>query len=417
MAQRNDNLPISVFEHDAIWFDRGSPRLTEDQFKALERYHGAGVPYYNLVYHGIQFNEYVGVLQVGKTVIEVLPKADKQGVISSGEKVWRDLLIDMLRAVHSFDIDSTSESSLKIKPNSILDLYIEIFIQELEFLIHSGLIKKYRRTEGNAKALKGSLHFPKHIKKNLIHKENFYVKHTTYDTEHLLHLILFKALKLINEINVNPGLDSRIGSLLLNFPEMPDLRVNEGTFEKIVFNRKSERYRKSIEISKLLLLQFHPDLSQGKNHVLALMFDMNLLWERFILASLKRHLSGMRVMGQSSAPFWKPQKGNLRSIRPDIHISLGDRNFVLDTKWKLVNNKPSMDDIRQMYAYHHYFEAEKVALIFPGINSNEMGFFQPIKKSNHSENLECGMIFIPLNFNVKVWMKEISLNLLSWINS
>lgn len=145
------------------------------------------------------------------------------------------------------------------------------------------------------------------------------------------------------------------------------------------------------------------------------MFDMNLLWEKFILFSLKRHLGGMKVMGQSSAPFWKPQKGNLRSIRPDIHISIGDRSFVLDTKWKLVNNKPSMDDIRQMYAYHHYFNAEKVALIYPGISSSQIGFFQPIQESYQPENLECGIIFIPLNFNVKCWMKEIGDNLMMWI--
>jgi len=48
---------------------------------------------------------------------------------------------------------------------------------------------------------------------------------------------------------------------------------------------------------------------------------------------------------------------------------------VLDTKWKNVDNKPILDDIRQMYAYHHYFNAEKVALFYPGKKNYSYGHF------------------------------------------
>ena len=99
--------------------------------------------------------------------------------------------------------------------------------------------------------------FNKHIKKNLVHKERFYVSYTNYDKDHLLHQILFTALDLLSSINYNPLLYSRIQKLLLNFPELNKLKVSSSTFEKIVLNQISS-YSNAIEIAKLILLNYHP---------------------------------------------------------------------------------------------------------------------------------------------------------------
>ncbi|MBK9688626.1 MAG: hypothetical protein IPO65_13055 [Saprospiraceae bacterium] len=110
-----------------------------------------GVPYYNLINNGVQFNEYVGVIQIGNTLIEVLPKVDNN---KRDDRLWRDILIGMLRAVGSIDIKAPTESHLKIRPNTILDLYFEMFIKEVEYLLHNGLLKQYRKKEGNVSTLK-----------------------------------------------------------------------------------------------------------------------------------------------------------------------------------------------------------------------------------------------------------------------
>ena len=190
--------------------------LNEDQFSALQKHYGInGVPYYSLIHNGVKFNEHVGVLQIGNTTIEILPKAEKN--TSEPTESWREVLIGMLQAVGMFNTQAPSSSSLKLKPNSILDLYFELYINELEYLLRRGLIKKYNKREGNKGALKGRLLFNKHIKKNLVHKQRFYVSYTNYDKDHLLHQILFTALDLLSSINYNPLLYSRIQKLLLNF--------------------------------------------------------------------------------------------------------------------------------------------------------------------------------------------------------
>lgn len=415
----NPKENIVVFEHEILRFDRGEKKITKDQFEALERYYGNGVPFYTLVYNGVQFNEHVGVLQVGTTLIEVLPKADRNPHSEKEDKKWRDLLIGMLQVVGSFDIKSTSSSNLKIKPNTVLDLYFELYVKEIEYLLHTGLIKKYRKKEGNVTALKGSLQFSKHIQYNLTHQERFYVRHTTYDVEHTLHFILYKALKLLKQINTNSSLNGRIGALLLNFPEMPDMKVSEVTFEKLIYNRKNQHYQKAIEIAKLLLLQYHPDISKGRNHVLALMFDMNLLWEQFIYVSLKKNRTSFtKVKAQTSKHFWKPENGRRTSMKPDIYIeTTTDKRIVLDTKWKNLNGyNPSPDDLRQMYVYHEYFDAQKVALVYPGDCSKgkKGNYFD--KDGIHNESKQCSVVLIDVQSDIKKWQQQITEQIETFVN-
>ena len=378
----NNKFHITVFEHEKLLVGKGDKSISDEQFEALQKYHGNGVPFFNLIYNGVKFNKHVGVIQVGKTLIEVLPKADKNPQSEAIENKWRDILIDMLRAVGGFDVKQTSSSNLKLKPNTILDLYFELFINEVEYLLHTGLVKQYRKKEANVTALKGSLQFNKHLQQNIIHQERFFVKHTTYDVEHTLHFILYKTIQVLKHLNTNAALQSRIGVLLLHFPEMPNTKIIESTFDKLVYSRKTQSYKSAIDIAKLILLHYHPDVNKGKNDVLALMFDMNKLWEKFVYKSLLKHKSSdVTIKAQHSKSFWKPDTGNSRTIQPDIVIEHKDKYcVVLDTKWKnLGDYNPSAEDLKQMYVYHEYYAAHKVALVYPGaVNSKTDGsFFSP----------------------------------------
>ena len=416
---KGERKHITVFEHQSIKLNQKIDEVVFDinKLKALQKFYGdKGVPYFSLIHEGVRFNEHVGVIQVGETLIEVLPKADKHGE----KEKWREVLIGMIRAVGLFEIHAPSSSNLKLKPNSILDLYFELFINETEYLLHNGLIKKYRKKEGNVFALKGRILFGKNIQQNINHQERFFVEHTTYDFEHLLHFIIYKTIRLLKSINTNSSLQSRICSLLLHFPEMPDIKVTEETFQKINFNRKTECYSKSIEIAKLLLLHYHPDISRGRNNVLALMFDMNKLWESFIYVSLKNDKAIKRtVTGQTSKYFWKQDNHNRTSIKPDIVINKGDSNncIVLDTKWKMIlNNNPSPDDLRQLYVYHEYYKAKKVALVYPGesILKTSGKYLDP--NTGEQLNKECSVITLSVDKQIKAWQKNISNEIETWIN-
>jgi 5-methylcytosine-specific restriction enzyme subunit McrC len=295
-----------------------------------------------------------------------------------------------------------------------------MFIKEVEYVLHKGLMKQYRKKESNVNALKGSLQFGKHIQQNLTHQERFYVRHITYDVEHKLHYIIYKTIRLLRQINTNADLSSRIATLLLNFPEMPDVDISASTFESIIYNRKNVSYKKCIEIARLLLLHYHPDVSKGRNNVLALMFDMNKLWEQFVYVSIRNHKNvGNRITAQTSKNFWKPNVGQCSTIRPDIVINISNNEHcvVLDTKWKNLNGyNPSPEDLRQMYVYHQYYAAKRVALVYPGNGNSSNGGYYLHPQTNEVLDMECSVIAIDVDINVKEWQKKICKNIEDWFS-
>jgi 5-methylcytosine-specific restriction enzyme subunit McrC len=218
-------------------------------------------------------------------------------------------------------------------------------------------------------------------------------------------------------------LNSRLGGLLLDFPELYDIKITESLFEKIAFDRKTESYRNALEIAKLILLNYHPDVNRGNNNVLALMFDMNVLWEQFVFVSLRKHkASNSSIAAQNTKNFWKPMSGYHSKMKPDIVLNKGKKDcVVLDTKWKNLNGyNPSPEDLRQMFVYMKYYSTKKVALVYPGAeNRNQSGQYYDHSShdSKHLSNEECSVISIGVEKDIKSWQKTIHENINSWIEN
>ncbi|MCK9321396.1 MAG: hypothetical protein PHP52_11490 [Bacteroidales bacterium] len=76
-----------------------------------------------------------------------------------------------------------------------------------------------------------------------------------------------------------------------------------------------------------------------------------------------------------------------------------------------------IEDIRQMYAYHHYFNAEKVALLYPGRKNYVSGKFIEIEGQKDKLDLECGLLFTEFSDSVKKWQTQIGVEINNWINN
>ncbi|MBI1305558.1 MAG: restriction endonuclease [Bacteroidetes bacterium] len=400
---------LTVFEHQKLRVGDSFNNVifTEELRIKLEKHYGSdGVPYFNLIHKGVHFKEYVGVIQLGKTLIEVLPKTDS-AFPETSENYWRNMLIQMLQFTRSLEVHSTGSGHHKLKPNAILDLYFELFISEVEYLIHSGLKKKYRKQNSNQQSLKGALHFPKHVQQNLIRQDRFFVNHTNYDAEHLLHQILFETIVLIKTVSLSARHKSRLSNIILHFPELKRIRVTSSTFDTICLNRNTEKYRKALEISKLLHLRYHPDVSNGSNHVMSLMFNMNNLWEEFIYKTVKIMMPDIKVKAQQSKEFWQHSNGRPTRLIPDILIDYNSKKYILDTKWKnLRDRNPSPEDLRQMYVYSEYFNAHRVTLIYPGNNTHVSGKYYNSDGKIH-EYKSCNLLQLDIDLHFKNWQKQI----------
>ncbi|MFT4802551.1 MAG: 5-methylcytosine-specific restriction enzyme subunit McrC, partial [Flavobacteriaceae bacterium] len=160
----NKNL-IQVFEYQKLKFDSKENDFTESHFNAMVKFNEKNDnKYYTIIHKGIKFNSYVGVIQINGLTIEILPKADNNNSNSELQKqTWQNVLLNMLKVCKKINIDKISETALKKRYNSILEIYFEMYLNEIEELIQKGLIKKYRRVQENQLALKGKLVFTKNI--------------------------------------------------------------------------------------------------------------------------------------------------------------------------------------------------------------------------------------------------------------
>jgi 5-methylcytosine-specific restriction enzyme subunit McrC len=404
----NKGCLFTIFEHDTLVEGNyyNEVEFTAAHHAALENfYKEKNFPYYRLIRRGVRFCEYVGVLQVGELVIEILPKTDRQ----SNQNSWRERLISMLQAVGVFNVHTPSSSSLALQPNSILELYISLFVQETEQIFHQGLLKRYQKVESNGTALKGNLLFAQQIQHNLVHQERFYTRHTNYDEAHPLNCVLRQTLAILRHFSLSNSLKNRIDCLYWQFPTLPTLALDEAFFQKNIYTPKTKPYQKAIEIARLLLLNYHPDLQKGNNEVLALLFDMNLLWEQFIVKSLKKHLpETYSVEAQTQQTFWKTSTNSVK-MKPDIVITntVTGHRLVLDTKWKTMdkNAVPLPEDLRQLFAYSKFHDNAKTALVYPStITHYTEGHFWEQKENKTS----CGVLLLSVAPEINAWQREIA---------
>jgi McrBC 5-methylcytosine restriction system component len=392
---------IQVFEHEWLLFN---------DYKELQKRHIDALLQFNDNHHnkylqvgrkGVKFRQYVGVLQVGNITIEILPKTDNSG----DKNKWRDVLLKMLKECRLLKTEYLDHAFLQLRSNSLLEIYLGLFLNRVERLVHEGLIKKYAKWEGNQLTLKGQLLFGKNISNNFVHQERFYVRYTEYSYTNCLNQLLYKTLHLFPLMTNNPNLLNGANRLLLHFPEMPDCKVNESTFEKLVFDRKSERYKEALTISKMLLLNFWPDIKGGAENVIAILFDMNKLWEEFVFRRLQRAADAGTIVTRQQKKFWyNNSMGKYKWVIPDIVVQRGGRTVILDTKWKIIkDNTPSDDDLKQMFVYNLFFNAERSYLVYPGSNETSSGSYLHFdlsypKRRNDDEEFynHCSLLFLDL---------------------
>jgi len=389
---------IRVFEHESIYTypDKEGRSLSQKQLDRLYQFNDQnGNKYFTGIRNGVRFNSYVGVVQIGNLIIEILPKIDKPAdQLNFQDRKWRDALLQMLAVCKVINIDSATDAQLAFENKSLLEIYYSEFLDELDKLLRLGLVKKYHLRSGNLYAWKGRMDFRRNLQQNLTNQERFYTHHQVYDYEHLINQILLYALFVLKGMITNSGLKDKTARLLLNFPEMKLLRIQKSHFDQIVESRKTAAYHRALQLARMIILNYSPDLISGQENMLALLFDMNMLWEEYIYRMLIKEIpSGFELIYQDNQRFWEK-----RTIRPDLVVRYTDENSqpqtcVIDTKWRVpLNNQPTDDELKQMYAYNMYWNASRSILLYPEVTPQQE-YFGDFHKGRVDEN-KCKVGFV-----------------------
>ena len=317
----------------------------------------------------IQARNYVGVLQTKSGLtIEILPKiADKNDAERS-----KAVFIKMLRTLKNFPFKSSNLASLKTQNLPLLEIFISMFLCELEALVKKGIKSDYVALEENLNFLKGKLNINEQIKRNSIHKERFYVGYSEFLSDIKINRIIKTTLKFLYKKSNSSKNQQKIRELLFIFDEVWECEDYKNFFEKLIINRQVKHYEQTLLWCKIFLLGNSFTPHKGNDLAFALLFDMNALFESYVGNFIKKKFSGTILQHSEKHLVENPKSFKLR---PDIFLK---DKFIADTKWKIVKSRDdiSQADLYQLYAYGKKYECGRLYLIYPKIDGVEQ---EPMK--------------------------------------
>ena len=295
--------------------------------------------------------------------IEILPKiADKTDTDKS-----KAVFIKMLRALKNFPFKSSNLASLKTQNLPLLEIFISMFLFELETLVKKGIKSDYMALEENLNFLKGKLNINEQIKRNSVHKERFYVEYSEFLSDIKINQMIKTTLKFLYKKSNFSKNQQKIRELLFIFDEISICKDYKNFFTNHALNRQVKHYEQTLLWCKIFLLGNSFTPHKGDDLTFALIFDMNILFESYVGNFIKKKLPDTRLQHYGKHLIENPRGF---ALKPDIFLRRDEQNLIADTKWKIVKSKDdiSQADLYQLYAYGKKYNCGKLYLIYPKID-------------------------------------------------
>lgn len=341
----------------------------------------------------IQARNYVGVLQTKSGLtIEILPKITDE---TKSDNKSRAVFIKMLKTLKNFPFKSSNLASLKTQNLPLLEIFISMFLRELETLVKKGIKSDYVTLEDNLKFLKGKININEQIKRNSIHKERFYVEYSEFLKDIKINQIIKTTLKFLYKKSNSSKNQQKIRELLFIFDEVSTCDDYKNFFEKLIINRQVKHYEQTLLWCKIFLLGDTFTPHKGNDLAFALLFDMNALFESYVGNFIKKKYTNVSLQHSEKYLIENPKGFKLR---PDIFL---EGKFIADTKWKIIRQdinesekkyKISQADLYQLYAYGKKYECDKLYLIYPKID----GAKQELMKFKYEKDMQLEILYFDL---------------------
>ncbi len=313
----------------------------------------------------LQAKSYVGTIQtISGFTLEILPKTMKQEGIEKSKQIFMKLLHLLYKLPNYKNIDSANFE--RLKDLSIFEIFIYMFLNEVELVIKKGIKSDYVEQQDNLFYLKGKLLINEQIKRNTIHKERFFVQYDDYNQNRAENRLIKSTLMLLSKLSKDFTNIRRIRQCMehMNWVELSQNIDND--IRQIKVGRGMEHYHNALIWAKVFLKKESFSSFSGDTIAFAILYPMEKLWECFVEWYLKRRYPSLHVEPQNSGvDFVK----NLFTVRPDFIIANYKRICcIADAKWKLIDEDRqfSQSDFYQLFAYKHIFLNEL------GKNSNKL---------------------------------------------
>lgn len=366
-----------------IEFEKFRPEDDQDLFKAVDAFTRENFTAVEFLRPGrdkkgdfLQAQNYVGIIQTKSgDSLEILPKIHDNDNGSNKEAVENSkrILLRMLKTLKNHPFKNINIANLKSLNLPLLEIFISMFLDEVSKLIKIGIKSDYVELEDNLKFLKGKLKISEQIRKNIVHKERFYVCYQEFSIDRAENRLIKSTLEFLYKRSKSSKNQRLIREYLFIFDEISSSSDINADFSRLKLNRQTEHYEQVLLWSKIFLQNKSFGPYRGNDVAFALLFDMNTLFESYVGNFIKKSFPGTILQHSEKHLVENPKSFRLR---PDIFL---EGKFIADTKWKIIRSRDdiSQADLYQLYAYGKKYECDKLYLIYPkidGIKQESMDF-------------------------------------------
>lgn len=325
----------------------------------------------------LRLDNYVGVIETPcGTRIEILPKTT---VDADDPRRARRLLRQMLARCLDVPTRETGPTDIQIFDAPLTEWVMRQFVMGLDALVKQGLRFGYHPIHAEERFLRGRLEIAKQVRQPPSRQHLFRIEHDMFDADRpenrLLRLTLDRVCRATRDAG-NWRLSHELASFLAPIPASSDIG---GDFRRWRSERLLAHYQPLRPWCALILNEQTPLSVLGDWHGSSLLFPMEKIFERYVEACLLRVLPADATLkaGAASEHLVSRHLGApMFQLQPDFVCRRGHQTWVLDTKWKLIdqmladrrdNYGLSQADFYQLFAYgHRYLDGTgDLYLVFP----------------------------------------------------
>jgi 5-methylcytosine-specific restriction enzyme subunit McrC len=250
------------------------------------------------------------------------------------------------------------------------------FLQEASDLLRRGLRQEYRRVGAREVFMRGSLDVARQIRSGPASAHLLSFQHDMFLFDRPENRLIRSAIELVLTSTRSSDNWRSSRELCMTMAEVPESNDVRSDFERWSGDRLMADYAEIKTLCELVLLRRAPFAIAGLHHGLSMLFPMERLFERYVLASLRKAASSsMQIRAQTGELHLCGHNGTgWFRLKPDIIISDGVESWIVDTKWKLLCGDPtrqydlSQSDFYQLFAYGQKYlhGSGDLFLVYPG---------------------------------------------------
>jgi len=370
---------ITLIEHDVLPIvpqrSGNQKAITEKQARALEKL-GKKLPtnVFSWGRDSVRFSQYCGIICLGNLLLEVLPKIHGQ---EDEPGTCRKALISMLIRARRLKLQQGGSAGIALQKCALLDVFILHFCDLLHEEIKQGMIRLYIERNENLPVLRGRLITEQQLKLNMVHKERLYCRYDELNADNIYNRIIKYVLKMMLKMPIGREAKKKLTGLVMRFDDVSDVKVDLRMINSLNFDRTTCRYEPVFNQCRWFVQGVYPDVSVGQKPCIALLFDMNRLFELYVADIFRKatRIEGKRMFAQKPQKYmvWRKDQGKeLFLMKPDM-VFLDKNNVfiaIADAKWKMLDESEkklgiSQADLYQMASYATRYKVNRLALVYP----------------------------------------------------